>query len=109
MEFVYYNEIYLVREIGCMNWSLDNLKDTQIWLRVGYTLLVLLVLAYLWTWIFYLLALTWLVQTIFWLFSGQVSDSGVTYTRFLSVSFYQYLEYLTYTSKDKPYPISYLP
>lgn len=103
-----YDDKYVCKDV-CMQWSFENLKNGQMWLRVGYTLLVLIVLGYLWVWIFYLLALIWFAQSIFWLFSGAVNEDGVTYTRFLSLSFYQYLEYLTYTSKEKPYPLDLLP
>lgn len=92
-----------------MSWSLENLKDKQLWLRVGYTLLLLIVVGYLWQWMYYLLALIWLVQTGFWLFSAKVNEDGATYMRFILLSFYQYLEYVTYTSNEKPYPLNYLP
>lgn len=92
-----------------MGWSLDNLKDMKLWLRTGYTLLSLIVLGYLWNLVFYLLVLIWVVQTVFWLFSAQVNEDGVTYSQFLARAFYQYIEYIVYITNQKPYPLTYLP
>lgn len=92
-----------------MSFSLDNLKDPKLWLRAGYTLLSLIVLGYLWYWIFYLLLLIWGVQTGFWLYGGQSNEDGLAYTKFLAQALYQYVEYITYITDKKPYPLSYLP
>ena len=92
-----------------MRFSIDNLKDKQLWLRVGYTLLVLVIVGFVWDWLFSLLALIWIVQTVCWLFTGKVNGHCVAYGRFFVILFYQYLEYVTYSSSEKPYPMNHLP
>ena len=92
-----------------MQWSLDNLKDTKLWLRVGYTFLVLVVVSIFWSYLLYAMILLWLVQTVLLLFTGQVLDSIATYSRLGLMSFYQYTEYLTYTSPENPFPLDRLP
>ncbi len=92
-----------------MQWSLDNLKDTKLWLRVGYTFAVLVVMSIFWNYLLYAMILLWLVQTVFLLFTGQVMDSIATYARLGLMSFYQYTEYLTYTNAEKPFPLDRLP
>ena len=92
-----------------MQWSLENLKDGRLWLRVGYATLVLVILTLCWHWIFYALLFLWLIQSFFWLFTGQISEQLAITTRFLVLTFYHYLEYLTYTTQQKPFPLDRLP
>jgi len=92
-----------------MQWSLDNLKDKQLWLRVGYTFLVLFVVCLVWDYILYFLIFTWLAQSVCLMFTGQVFEQGTSYARLINMTFYQYLEYLTYISSEKPYPFNHLP
>ena len=92
-----------------MKWSLDNLKDKQAWMRVGYTFLVLVVTSFLWDYILYALILVWFVQTLCLLFSGKVLEQAVNYMRLFCMSFYQYVEYLTYSNPERPYPLDKLP
>ena len=92
-----------------MQWSLDNLKDGKIWLRVGYTFLVLFVLCIFWDYLLYALCLLWLAQTICLLFAGQVLDVVSNYVKLALMLFYQYTEYLTYTTSEKPFPLDRLP
>lgn len=92
-----------------MEWTLDNLKDKRLWIRVGYTFLVFLILYAAWSKLFYVFTLIWVGQTVSWMLTGSVNQQGVAYTRFIIMLFYQYLEYFTYVSSDKPYPLNYLP
>lgn len=92
-----------------MQWSLENLKDTRLWLRAAYGLAILIALAFLGSWIFLALAFVWLIQTVLWLFTGRISEQLAVMTRMLLLSFYHYLEYLVYTTEQKPFPLDRLP
>lgn len=110
MLFVFfYASIDYLFGVFVMAWSSDNLKDKQLWMRVGYTLLVLVVMGLFWDWLYFLLMLIWVGQSVCWMFSGKPNGQGVAYSRFFVMLFYQYLEYLTYTNSEKPYPMNYLP
>jgi hypothetical protein len=92
-----------------VSWSIDNLKDKHIWLRVAYTTALLVVFYVLWNKLFSLLLLVWFGQTVHWLFCGRVHEGVSTYMRFFAVTFYHHIEYLMYVTSEKPYPLSMLP
>ncbi len=90
-----------------MTWKnlLDKLLNLTKWTKIFWLLIFLLM-----KWVLNLVInVVMLIQALIWFWTGETLDKLVTFSNILSSYLLQIVEFLTFRSRDLPWPIGELP